>query len=155
MSGAIVAAARAAGARVVDSSERADAVIYAGEDPVNAAGVARSVTGAGTPIVLGDALVLAGVADRLDAAARRRTVLVSSAPAPGAAPVRALAPAFRTAFGRDPGPYAVIGYQAMQAVIAALDRVGTRDRRRQAVTAAFTPPPQLGFGAYRADGRPL
>jgi ABC-type branched-subunit amino acid transport system substrate-binding protein len=82
-------------------------------------------------------------------------VLVSGAPAPGSAPVRALEPAFRTAFGRDPGPYAVIGYRAMRSVIAALDRVGAKNPRRQAVTAAFRPPPSLGFSAYRADGRPL
>jgi branched-chain amino acid transport system substrate-binding protein len=149
---AVVAAARARGARIVDDSDRADAVIYAGEDPVNAAGVAQSVTSHGTPIVLPDSLVLAGVADRLDAKTRRRTVLVSSAPAPGAASVRALTPAFRGAFGRSPGPYAVIGYEAMRSVIAALNQVGTRDRRRQAVTRAFVAPPLRGFSAHRADG---
>lgn len=155
LSAAVAAAARDAGVRIVDSAEAADAVIYAGEDPVNAAGVARSVTGAGTPIVFGDTLVLGGIAARLDAASRRRAVLVSSAPAPGSAPVRALAPAFRAAFGRDPGPYAVTGYDAMRAVIAALDRVGRKDTRRQAVTAAFAPPAQRGFSAYRADGSAL
>jgi branched-chain amino acid transport system substrate-binding protein len=152
---AITTAAGEQGAKIVDDSDRADAVIYAGEDPVNAAGVAESVTGKGTPIVLPDALVLAGVADHLDAKAKRRAVLVSSAPAPGATSVRDLAPAFRTAFGHDPGPYAVIGYDAMRSVIAALDHVGTRDRRRQAVTRAFVAPPQRGFSAYRADGKPL
>jgi branched-chain amino acid transport system substrate-binding protein len=152
---AVVAATPGAGARIVDSTERADAVVYAGEDAENAAGVARSVAAAGTPIVLPDALVLAGVADRLDAAARRRAVLVSAAPAPDSAAVRDLAPAFEAAFGRAPGPYAVIGHDAMRAVIAAIDRVGTRDRRRQAVTRAFRPPPARGFSAYRADGRPL
>jgi branched-chain amino acid transport system substrate-binding protein len=151
---AIAAAAPAAGATLVDDSGRADAVIYAGEDPVNAAGVAKSVTASGTPIVLPDALVLAGVADRLDPATKRRTVLVSSAPAPGSAAVRELTPAFEAAFGHAPGPYAVIGHDAMQAVIAAIDRAGTRDRRRQAVTRAFQPPPQRGFSTYRADAGP-
>jgi branched-chain amino acid transport system substrate-binding protein len=152
------AVARAAGAghaRIVDSADRADAVVYAGEDPVNAAGVAASVAAAGTPIVLPDAVVEAGVAGRLDPATRRRTVLVSGAPAPDAPAVRALAPAFRTAFGREPGPYAVIGYDAMRAVIAAIDRAGPRDRRRQTVMRAFQPPPLRGFSAYRADGRRL
>jgi ABC-type branched-subunit amino acid transport system substrate-binding protein len=148
-------AARAAGLRPVGSAGRADVVVYAGEDPDNAAGVAASVTAAGTPIVLGDALVLAGVADRLSPAARRRAVLVSSAPAPGSAPVTALTPRFEAAFGRAPGPYAVIGYEAMRAVIAAIDAAGGRDVRRQAVAAAFVPPPRRGFSAYRADGRPL
>jgi branched-chain amino acid transport system substrate-binding protein len=152
---AITAAAPAAGARIVDSTGRADAVIYAGEDPVNAAGVAQSVTAAGTPIVLPDPVVLAGVAGRLDPATKRRTVLVSSAPAPGAGAVRDLAPAFQAAFGHAPGPYAVIGHDAMQALIAAIGRVSPHDRRRQAVTHAFRPPPERGFSAYRADGRPL
>jgi ABC-type branched-subunit amino acid transport system substrate-binding protein len=138
--------------RIVDSPDRADAVIYAGVDPVNAAGVARSAT---APLVLGDALVLAGVADLLDPAARRRTVLVSSAPAPDSPAVRELAPAFEAAFGRPPGPYSVIGYRAVRAVIAAIGRVGPRDSRRQSVTAQFRPPPSLGFTTYRADGRPL
>jgi branched-chain amino acid transport system substrate-binding protein len=141
--------------RLVDSSERADAVIYAGEDPVNAEGVARAVTGAGTPIVLPDALVMAGVAGRLDARTRRRTVLVSSAPAPSSPELRRLAPRFAAVFGEKPGPYAVIGYRAMNAVISALERVGGRDRRRQAVTAAFEPPASLGFSAAYADGRRL
>jgi ABC-type branched-subunit amino acid transport system substrate-binding protein len=151
----VEAAARAAGMEPVASAARADAVVYAGEDPVNAAGVAASVTAAGTPIVLPDALVLAGVADRLAAPARRRAVLVSSAPAPGSAPLTALTPRFEAAFGRAPGPYAVIGYEAMKAVIAAIDAAGGRDVRRQAVADAFVPPPRRGFSAYRADGRAL
>src|SRR3954471_17194769 len=65
---AIDAAAPAAGVRIVDATAGADAGIYAGEDPVNAAGVASS---RGIPIVFGDTLVRAGVAGRLDAASRR------------------------------------------------------------------------------------
>jgi branched-chain amino acid transport system substrate-binding protein len=147
-------AARAAGVRVAASPAGADAVVYAGEDPANAAGVADSVTRGGTPIVLPDALVLAGVADQLSPSARRRTVLVSSAPAPGSPPLTALTPAFEAAFGRPPGPYAVIGYESMKAILAAIDKAGRHDRR-QAVVDAFVPPPRRGFSAYRADGRPL
>ena len=94
------------------------------------------------------------VAERLDRRTRRHTTLVSSAPAPGSAPVRAITPAFRAAFGRDPGPYAVIGYDAMKAIIAALDEVGPHERRRQKVTAAFAPPPPRGFTSYRAARDP-
>jgi branched-chain amino acid transport system substrate-binding protein len=141
--------------KIVGNSDKADAVIYAGGDPVNAAGVAQSVTRRGTPIVLPDALVLAGVADRLDKQTRKHTILVSSAPAPGDPAIKAIAPAFEQAFGRAPGPYAVIGYDAMRAVIAAIDRAGPHERRRQAVTRHFTPPPARGITAYRADGTPL
>jgi ABC-type branched-subunit amino acid transport system substrate-binding protein len=147
----IEAAARAAGLRVAGSSAGADAVIYAGEDVANAAGVAAAVAAAGTPIVLPDALVRAGVAERLDRPARRRAVLVSSAPAPGSAELTALAPRFEAAFGRPPGPYAVVGYDAMKSVIAAIDAAGGRDTRRQAVIDAYEPPPRRGFAAYPAD----
>jgi ABC-type branched-subunit amino acid transport system substrate-binding protein len=147
--------ALSAAIEIIGNSDRADAVIYAGGDPVNAAGVAQSVTRRGTPIVLPDALVLAGVANRLDRATRKRTILVSSAPAPGSEAVKAITPAFEQAFGRAPGPYAVIGYDAMRAVIAAINRAGPHDHRRQQVTRAFRPPPARGFSAYRADGTPL
>jgi ABC-type branched-subunit amino acid transport system substrate-binding protein len=79
---------------------------------------------------------------------------VSSAPAPGSPPLTALTPAFEAAFGRPPGPYAVIGYESMKAILAAIDKAGRHDRR-QAVVDAFVPPPRRGFSAYRADGRPL
>jgi ABC-type branched-subunit amino acid transport system substrate-binding protein len=151
---AIVAAAGNA-TKIVDSADRADVVIYVGEDPVNAAGVARSVVHTGTPIVLPDAVVMAGIAGRLDPATRRRTVLVSSAPAPDSPAVRRLTPRFEAMFGTKPGPYALLGYRAMNAIISALERVGGRDRRRQAITAAFDPPPSLGFSSYWADGHPL
>jgi branched-chain amino acid transport system substrate-binding protein len=152
---AVGRAAEEVGARIVDSTAAADAVVYAGSDVPTAVAAARDVTAAGTPIVLPDDLVRAGVAERLDPRTRRRTALVSGAPAPHGPEVRALAPVFRAAFGRDPGPYAVLGYESMKAVVAALDRVGPRERRRQAVTAAFRPPPPHGFAAYRADGRAL
>jgi ABC-type branched-subunit amino acid transport system substrate-binding protein len=82
-------------------------------------------------------------------------VLVSSAPPPGSPALRKLTPRFQTAFGVRPGPYALIGYEAMNAIVSAMERVGGRDHRRQAVTAEFDPPPSLGFSAYYADGRPL
>lgn len=148
---ALAAAVEAAlGARATDDPAGADAVVYAGEDAGNAAAVAESAAADGATVVLPDAVVRAGVADDLGARARRRAVLVSAAPAPGSAAVRELAPRFEAAFRRPPGPYAVIGYEAMRAVIAAIDEVGGRDRRRSAVTRAFVPPPQHGFTAYPA-----
>jgi branched-chain amino acid transport system substrate-binding protein len=135
--------------RVSDDPAAADAVVYAGEDAGNAAAVAESAAAEGAAIVLPDAVVRAGVADRLSPRARRRAVLVSAAPAPGSAAVRELTPRFEAAFGRPPGPYAVIGYEAMRAVVAAIDEVGGSDRRRSAVTRAFEAPPQRPFTTYR------
>jgi branched-chain amino acid transport system substrate-binding protein len=155
LAAAVERAAGAAGARVVAGPGAADVVIYAGEDAGRAAGVAAAVARDGKPVVLGDLLVRAGVAERLDRRARRHAVLVSGAPAPGSAVLRELTPRFQAAFGHPPGPYAVLGYEAMKAVVAAIDEVGGRNRRRQAVAAAFRRPPLRGFSAYRADGRTL
>ena len=86
---------------MVADPARADALVYAGTDVANAAGVAdgwaREAPGA--RIVLPDALVRAGVVARLSPAARRRAVLVSSAPAAGSAPDRAFQADFRRRFG--------------------------------------------------------
>jgi ABC-type branched-subunit amino acid transport system substrate-binding protein len=141
---AVRARAERAGARVIDDPAQADALVYAGSDPVNAAGVAdgwaREAPHA--HIVLPDAVVRAGVAAKLSAAARRRAVLVSSAPAPaGSAPDRAFAADFRRRLGRAPGPYAAVGYEAMRSVLAALERAGGRANQRQRVIDAFLSAP--------------
>jgi len=133
---AFVAALRDAGAELVEAPGRADAFVYAGEDPENAAGVADALVRErpGLPVLLGDALTRAGVAERLSAAARRRAVFVSSAPEPGSTPeLRRLEADFRERFGRAPGPYAAIGYEAMRSVLAAIRAAGPRANLRQAV----------------------
>jgi branched-chain amino acid transport system substrate-binding protein len=158
---ALVAALRAEGARLVEEPARAEAVIYAGEDPENAAAVANDlVTEAPeATVVLPDAVTRADVAERLRGPARRRAVLVSSAPEPGSTPaLREFAARFRELYDRAPGPYAAVGHEAMRSVLAAIDRVGEDARSRQAVIDAYFEPdvrdPTL-LGAYRilADGR--
>ena len=134
---------RRAGARVVEDSAHADAVIYAGEDPVNAAGVADGLAREAphAVVVLPDAVTRGGVAARLSAAARRHAVLVSSAPQPGSTPaLRRFEASFREQFRRAPGPYAAVGYDAMRAVLDALRTAGTRAASRQAVIDAYFRP---------------
>jgi branched-chain amino acid transport system substrate-binding protein len=152
----VAALAGGAGARVVDDPSRADALVYAGTDPVNAAGVAdgwaREAPHA--RIVLPDAVVRAGVAARLSPAARRRAVLVSSAPALGeSAAERAFEADFRRRLGRAPGPYAAVGYEAMRSVLAALGRAGGRANQRQRVIDAFLSAPARPslLGPLRVD----
>jgi ABC-type branched-subunit amino acid transport system substrate-binding protein len=120
-------------------------VIYAGSDPVAAAGVAEGVASEapGARIVLPDEVVRAGVDGLLDGRAARQAVLVSSAPEPGSTPeLRAFEAAFRGAYGRSPGPYAALGHAAMGTVIAALevaagdDEAGERQRVIEAYFAA-------------------
>jgi branched-chain amino acid transport system substrate-binding protein len=136
-------AAAGAGVRVVGEAGRGAAVIYAGADPVNAAGVADGVgrERPGTRVVLPDAVVRAGVEGRLSGRAARDAVLVSSAPEPGSTPaLRAFEAAFARVYGRRPGPYAALGYAAMQSVLAALRRAAADDRageRRRVLEAFF------------------
>jgi ABC-type branched-subunit amino acid transport system substrate-binding protein len=158
---AMVAALRDAGARIAEDPAAADAVVYAGEDPVNAAGVADGLAreAPDATIVLPDALTRAGVAGRLSPAARRRAVLVSSAPEPGSTPaLREFEARFRETYGRAPGPYAAVGYESMRSVLAAVGRAGERAGSRQAVLEAYldgTPRTGtlLGDYAIAADGR--
>ena len=83
------------------------AVIYAGADPVNAAGVAESVAreSPGARVVLPDELVRAGIDGRLRGRAARAAVFVSRAPAPGSTPaLRASRPPSSAPTGASPGP---------------------------------------------------
>ena len=137
---AFVDALRDAGAEIEEDPGRADAFAYAGEDPENAAGVADGLAREHprTPVILPDAVTRAGVAERLSAAARRRAVLVSSAPVPGStSALRRFEADFRDQFAREPGPYAAVGYESMRSVLAAIADAGERADSRQAVIAAY------------------
>jgi branched-chain amino acid transport system substrate-binding protein len=153
-----VQALRSAGARLVENESRADAVIYAGEDPQNAAGVADGLAREGKPVVLPDAVTRGGVAGHLSAAAKRRAVLVSSAPRPGSTPeLRRFEARFRQAFRREPGPYAAVGFDAMNAVLDSLRAAGDRAGVRQEVIDAYFRPGVrrgglLGDRRVAADG---
>ena len=139
-------AAAAGGARIVQDAARADAVLYAGEDPENAAGVADGVAREAPKarIVLPDAVTRAGVQERLGAAAARRAVLISSAPELGSTPaLRRFEASFRTRFEREPGPYAAVGHAAMRSVLDAISRAGARAGSRQAVIDAYFRRPPL------------
>jgi len=99
--------------------------------------------------VLPDALTRAGVAARLGREARRDAVLVSAAPVPGSTePLRRFEAAFRERFGREPGPYAAIGYEAMRSVLAAISAAGDRGGSRQRVIDTY-------FGAGERRGTVL
>jgi branched-chain amino acid transport system substrate-binding protein len=63
---------------------------------------------------------------------------------------------YRRAFGREAGPYALYGYEAMSAVLEAIRRAGARGNRRQSVIDSFFSTPEhdsvIGRYAIRADG---
>ena len=134
---------RRAGARVVEDESRADAVLYAGEDAGNAAGVADALAHEqpGTAVVLPDAVTLGGVAQQLSGEARRDAVLVSSAPELGTThALLRFEATFREHYRRAPGPYAAVGYDAMRAVLDALRVAGDRAVVRQEVIDAYFRP---------------
>jgi branched-chain amino acid transport system substrate-binding protein len=147
----------AAGDRVVDDVARADAVIYAGSDVRSAAGVAEALAreAPDAALVFGDELTRAGLAGRLDPAARRRAVFVSAAPEPGSTPeLEAFEAAFEERFLRAPDPYAVLAWRATGRILDAIEAAGPRGRLRRAVVERYLaqPPPQEAFTAFRVRG---
>ena len=76
------------GARTVGDPSRADAVIFAGDDADNAAGVADALAeeAPGTPVVLPDALTFAGIERQLSRAARRQAMPDDERPEAGLDP---------------------------------------------------------------------
>jgi ABC-type branched-subunit amino acid transport system substrate-binding protein len=154
-------AAQAAGVEVADTPGRRGAVIYAGSDPVNAAGVAESVAREtpGTRVVLPDQVVRAGVDGLIRGRAARGAVLLSSAPAPGSSPeLRAFEAAFERAYRRRPGPYAALGHAAMTTVLAAVGtaaqdgEAGERQRVLDAFFAAGVQDTAIGRLVVRPTG---
>jgi branched-chain amino acid transport system substrate-binding protein len=140
--------------RLVSDPARGDAVVYAGTDLESAVGVVDALAREAprAALVLPDELTRAGIADRLGPAARRRAVLVSTAPEPGStSELREFEAAFRSRFGRVPDPYAVLAYRAAQRVLTAIDRAGSRSNHRPAVIDAYfaLPPPPKGFTAFQ------
>jgi branched-chain amino acid transport system substrate-binding protein len=155
LAGEVRRAAQASGVDVVAVAARADAVVYAGDDPENAAGVAEALAREApeAQIALPDALVRNGVEARLAPAAARRAVFVSTAPEPGSTPeLRAFEAAFERAYARRPGPYAVLGHTAMRSVLRAVTQAGPRAGERQAVIDAYfagVPAEPAGFTVFR------
>jgi branched-chain amino acid transport system substrate-binding protein len=129
---------------------RAAAVIYAGTDVRSAESFARRARGAA--LVFPDELTRAGLARRIAPAARRRAVMVSSAPVPGSTPeLRSFAAAFDERFGRRPDPYAVLAWRAARRVLDAVDAAGRRANVRRVVVqrALALPRADDGFTAFR------
>lgn len=133
----LVAAARD---RLAEDPERARTVLYAGEDVETATRVAGSVArpGGARRIVFGDALVRRGLPGALPDRSRDAARFVATVPA---RPPAAFAEAFRELFGRDPGPYAVLGHTAMARVIDAVRRAGRRANHRQRIVDAYAEGP--------------
>jgi branched-chain amino acid transport system substrate-binding protein len=82
-------------------------------------------------VVLPMALADDRVAAALGPAAAVTTIVGPPPPEP------AFATAFKQRFGREPGPWAAYGYDAMQRVLHAIDNAGRRGNDRRAVVDAY------------------
>ena len=107
----------------------ADTFIYAGEDPESAAGVVESVLRENprVRVLLPDAL------STTDLVRGRRVAAVTAAGPPDPDRDAAFITGFERAFDAEPGPYALLGYQAMKGILGAVNRAGADAGRRQAV----------------------
>jgi branched-chain amino acid transport system substrate-binding protein len=110
-------------------TERADTVVYAGEDPESAAGVVESILRENPKarVLLPDALAAS------DIVRGPRVAAVTAAGPPDPDRDAAFIAGFRRAFDETPGPYALLGYRAMKGVLDAVDAAGDDAGRRQAV----------------------
>ena len=141
-----------AGDRLVDDPARADTVIYAGVDAIEAAAFAEARPGR---LVFGDEVTRGGLPRRLSPAARRRAVFVTSAPQPGStAELRSFEAAFEDEFGRAPDPYAALAWEGTRGVLEAIEAAGRRANLRRVVAERYLaqPPPPERFTAFRVRG---
>ena len=122
---ALAAAVRRAAGRTV-ATARARTIVYAGTDRESAAGIVPRLLRENPRARVVLPSVLAGVVK-----GPRVRALVTEAPPVG----------YGLTFDGDvPGPYATAGYDAMNAVLAALRRAGKRAQERPAVIEAFRAP---------------
>jgi branched-chain amino acid transport system substrate-binding protein len=117
-----------------------DAVLYAGLGNAATAAMLDDIAGAAPQVrfFATSGVAASDMATRLRAAAPR-TYVVSPALALAALPLagRRFARAFQSRYGRPPGPYAVLGYEAMSVVLDAMAAAGKRANHPQAVIRAF------------------
>lgn len=117
--------------RLTDDPRRARTIVYAGEDPQNAAGVldalAREAPRA--RVLLPEALSRAGV--EIPRGVRAR--FLTSAPAPDGR----FAEEFRSRFGRCASRFARLGHDAMESVLAAIRAAGAQAADRGRVAEAW------------------
>jgi branched-chain amino acid transport system substrate-binding protein len=133
-----------------------DAVLYAGLGNPATAALLDGVAGAAPQLKIftSSGVAASDMAGKLHAAAPR-TYVVSPALGLAAYPpaARRFARAFRSRYGRAPGPYAVLGYEAMRVVLHAMAGAGKRANHPEAVIRAFfgTRDRRSVLGTYSID----
>jgi branched-chain amino acid transport system substrate-binding protein len=112
------------------SDSRRATLLYFGEDLATAAEVLNGDLPGGA--LVPDQLARRGLASQLTGRARETVGLMYAAPSLRMVP-EPFVESFRERFGREPGRYTVLGYEAMRTVLGAIDRAGKRGSSRRAV----------------------
>ena len=135
---------RAQAVHTVDTAT-ADTVVVIAADPQDAFGIVDGVLQENrrARVLLPQQLWASDLPNRL--AGRSRVSFVTSV---GPAAAR-LGNPFERAFGRQPGPYAQLGYDAMNAVLAAIRRAGAGAQSRQKLIEAYFAGDPLARAARR------
>jgi ABC-type branched-subunit amino acid transport system substrate-binding protein len=136
---AVVGDASSHAVTIASSSAGADGVLYAGNSVPAGARALSQAAGPSVKLFAPSALAQTSFAAALDTAAQRETYVSS----PGF--TRATLPplgsqfesAFRAAYGHAPAPQAVFGYEAVKAVLTALDKAGSSAGNRGTVVKDF------------------
>lgn len=131
----------------VDTAD-ADTVIVLAPNPDDALGVVEGVLAENrrARVLLPEELWQTDLPQQLEH--RRRVAFLTRTPPPSTA----VSQDFRATFGREPGPWAQVGYDAMRSVLAAVDRAGPRAAGRRALIDAYLagrPPVRSGFQLAR------
>jgi branched-chain amino acid transport system substrate-binding protein len=138
--------------------DRADVFVYGGSYRPFALEVLRAVNAAAPRVALmtGDGIALGPELPRLAGAAKDRLTVVGIVPQEGAE-TRDFERRFRARFGTEPHPRAVLGYDAMQVVLQAVERAGADASSRPAVireALRAAAEPRAEFAPFRiVDGR--
>lgn len=143
----------ALGERLVRQPSRARLVIYAGSDAETAAAALEDLAeeAPGARLMVTDALLRVFDLDSLPAKVRSRTGAYPAVAPPSAE----FASAFEAAYGRAPGRYSELGYEAMRTILGAIDAAKGRGRNRAAVIEQLlAAEPQPAMSRELPPGRP-
>ena len=139
--------------------KRADAFVYAGTYRPFAVAVLKAVHAEDPSMALygADDLALAPDLPSQAGAAADRLIL-TGVRAPRDADARAFARRFEAAYGEEPHPQAILGYEAMRLVLDSVGRAGSdASSRRRVIQEALRNArgPRATFGSFRVEGNRL
>ncbi len=128
------------GLTIASAPGSAGAVFYGGNLPADAVAALNRYAAAGpAKLFVPSGLYSDSLVAGLSTAARARLYVSTPGFAPGAAPASAVsfATSFRTAYGHQPAPQAIFGYEAMAAVLSVLREAGASANKRATVVKDF------------------